>query len=69
MNEQVATTPTGKLTGGDWGMAVISFFLTPLVPLLLSIYNFARSCRSQGLLYLGVIGVQVALTAIMAMGR
>jgi hypothetical protein len=69
MTEQAAKATTGELTGGDWVMAVISFFLTPLIPLLLSIYNFAKSRRSQGLLYLGVIGVQIALIAIMTMGR
>ena len=55
MNEQVTTTTAGGLTGGDWVMAVISFFLTPLIPLLLSIYNFAKSRRSQGLLYLWLV--------------
>ena len=69
MNEQVTTTTAGGLTGGDWVMAVISFFLTPLIPLLLSIYSFAKSRRSQGLLYLGVIGVQILLFLVMAMGR
>lgn len=69
MNEQVTTTTAGGLTGGDWVMAVISFFLPPLIPLLLSIYNFAKSRRSQGLLYLGVIGVQILLFLVMAMGR
>ena len=69
MNEQVTTTTAGGLTGGDWVMAIISFFLTPLIPLLLSIYNFAKSRRSQALLYLGVIGMQILLFLVMAMGR
>ena len=70
MTEQAETTiTTNGLTGGDWVMAVISFFLTPLAPLLLSIYNFARERRSQGLLYLGVIGLQIALIAIKTMSR
>ena len=69
MNEHVPTTNTGGLTGGDWAMAIISFFLTPLIPLLLSIYNFAKSRRSQGFLYLGVIGIQILLFVVMKMGR
>lgn len=69
MNEQVTTTNTGGLTGGDWVMAIISFFLTPLIPLLLSIYNFAKSRRSQGLLYLGVIAIQILLFVVMKIGR
>lgn len=69
MNEQLTTPTIGKLTGGDWAMAIISFFLTPLIPLLLSIYNFIKSRRSQGFLYLGVIGVQIFLFLVMTMGR
>lgn len=46
-------------------MTAISFLLTPLIPLLLAIYNFARPHRTQGLLYLGVIGVHILLIALM----
>lgn len=67
MNEQKITTNTDELTGGDWTMAIISFLLTSLIPFLLSIYNFAKSRRSQGFLYLGVIGVQVLLLLIIKM--
>lgn len=66
--ETGTTTTTNRLTGSDWAMAVVAFFLTPLVALLLSIYNFAKSRRSQGFLYLGVIGVQIALIVILALG-
>jgi hypothetical protein len=52
------------LTGGDWVMAILSFFLTPLIPIILAVYNFLRGRRSQGLLYLSVLGVQVVLIAI-----
>ena len=69
MNEQRATTTTEGLTGGDWVMAVVSFFLTPLIPFLLLIYNFARSRRSQGLLYLGVLTVQLVLIVILSVGQ
>jgi hypothetical protein len=63
------TTTTTELTGGDWVMAVVSFFLTPIISILLSIYNFARGRRSQGLLYLGVLGVQILLGLVLFMGR
>lgn len=69
MTEPAVLTTANDLKGGDWVMAVVSFFLTPLVPLMLSIYNFARSRRSQGWLYLGVVGVKVAFSAIMFMMR
>lgn len=68
MDEEVEAASNDRLTGGDWVMAVVAFFLTPLVALILSIYNFAKSRRSQGFLYLGVIGVQVALIVILASG-
>jgi len=48
-----------ELSGGDWLVAVLSFFLTPLVPLLLAIYNFIRGRKRRGLLYLSVCGVGV----------
>lgn len=67
--ETDTTTISTELTGGDWVMAVVSFFLTPLVSILLSIYNFARGRRNQGLLYLGVLGVQIVLGVILFMGR
>ncbi|OGU22791.1 MAG: hypothetical protein A2580_11695 [Hydrogenophilales bacterium RIFOXYD1_FULL_62_11] len=53
--------PPSVLTTGDWFLAFVSFFLTPLAPLLLSIYSFARSRRPQGRLYLGVLGLQIAV--------
>ena len=65
VTEQVSVEgASGQLSGGDWAMGVVSFFLTPIVPLILSIYNFAKARRPQALLYLGVIGVQVALVAL-----
>jgi hypothetical protein len=54
----------GRISGGDWAMAALSFLLTPLAPLLLSIYNFVRARRAQGLLYLAVLGVQCTLLAV-----
>lgn len=66
MTEHPLTTTTGTgLSGGDWVMAVISFFLTPLIPILLAIYNFARSRQPQGRLYLGVLGLQVAVIVLL----
>lgn len=57
-------TPATELTGGDWAMAIISFFLTPLITIILAIYNFARGRRTHGQLYLGVLGVQIVFIAI-----
>ncbi|UNK42004.1 hypothetical protein MNO14_13755 [Luteimonas sp. S4-F44] len=64
MNEVVETARADTLSGGDWLMAVVSFFLTPIAPLGLAIYNFAKGRKPQGLLYLGVIGAQVLLVAV-----
>ena len=62
MTQEVVVQPaSGELTGGDWLMAVISFFLTPIASIALMIYNFARSRRPQGFLYLGVLGVQIVV--------
>lgn len=61
IDHNVVGNDVAKLTGGDWVMAIISFFLTPLIPIILAIYNFARGRRAQGMLYLGVIAVQFVL--------
>ncbi len=52
---------SNALSAGDWVMAVISFFLTPIVSIILAIYNFARSRKPQGVLYLCVLAIQVVL--------
>lgn len=57
--------PRPSLTAGDWVLAIISFFLTPIVSVALSIYNFTHSRKPQGTLYLGVLALQVgALLAL-----
>ena len=64
MNEVVDAAPAQALSGGDWIMAVVSFFLTPIAPLVLAIYNFAKGKKPQAFLYLGVIGAQVLFVAM-----
>ena len=65
MTGQVAARrASGQFTGVDWTVAAISFFLTPIAPLTLSLYNFARSRPAQGLLYLIVLVLQLGLTAL-----
>lgn len=58
-----------ELSGGDWLVAVLSFFLTPLVPLLLAIYNFIRGRKKRGLLYLSVCGVGLLAIFVLAAAR
>ena len=65
MTEEVQTADAGSLTGGDWVMIVISFFLTPLVAAILALYNFAKGRKPQAAMYLGVIALQV-LVILMA---
>lgn len=65
MTDQDATTTTERLTSRDWGMAAVSLLLTPLVSIVLAIYNFAKSRRSRGLLFLGVFVAQVVFLATM----
>lgn len=59
---------SSALSTGDWAMAVISFFLTPIVPIILAIYNFARSRKPQGILYLCVLAIQVVIGFVVFSG-
>ena len=65
MNESASVEQRNVLSAGDWVMAVISFFLTPIVTIGLAIYNFARSRKPQGALYLGVLAVQIVTWIIL----
>jgi len=58
---QVTEVKSRALSTGDWVMAVVSFFLTPIVSIILAIYNFARSRKPQGVLYLCVLAIQVVI--------
>lgn len=59
---------SSALSTGDWVMAVISFFLTPIVSIILAIYNFARSRKPQGILYLCVLAIQVVIGFVVFSG-
>lgn len=50
-------------------MAAISFFLTPLVPLILAIYNLSKGQKSKVKLYFTVIGLQVAFIVLRVLMR
>lgn len=65
MNESTAGAQENVLSAGDWAMAVISFFLTPIVTIGLAIYNFTRSRKSQGALYIGVFAAQTVAWLIL----
>lgn len=66
MSEIIQNKQEDALGTSDWIMAVISFFLTPLVTIALSIYNFSRARKPQGKLYLGVLGAQIVIGLILA---
>lgn len=68
MTEDVPTASAGSLSGGDWVMVVISFFLTPLVAAILALYNFAKRRKPQGFAYLGVIALQVVIVLMAVAG-
>ena len=65
MSEIIQNKQENALSTSDWVMAVISFFLTPIVTIALSIYNFSRSRKPQGKLYLGVLGAQIVIGLIL----
>ena len=56
-------------SAGDTWMAIASFFLTPIAPILLAIYNFSRGRKAQGKLYLIVLLVQVVIVAFRFLSR
>lgn len=66
MTQERAQTP---LSTGDWVMAAISFFLTPLVPLILAIYNLSKGQKSKVNLYFAVIGLQLAFIVLRVLMR
>lgn len=61
MTQERMHTP---LSTGDWVMAAVSFFLTPLAPLILGIYNLSKSQKSKAKLYFAVIGLQAAFVVL-----
>ena len=54
------------LSTGDWIMGVVAFFLTPIVSIILAIYNFSRSRKKQGKLYLSVLGIQLLIGLLLS---
>lgn len=58
-----------SITTGDWLMAGISFFLTPLVPLALGTYSAVKRRKPQSLLYFSVIGLQIAALVLLRIVR
>ena len=62
--------PENKITAGDWIVAVISFLSCFfIIPVVLSVYNFARSRNQKGILYLSVAGLQLFLLIILIIAR
>lgn len=57
------------LSAVDWLVAVLSVLLTPLVPLLLALYNFLRGRRKRGVLYLSVCVVAVAIVGMLTLAK
>ena len=58
-----------EVTFGDWAVAVLSLLLSPLVPLLLSIYNFTRGRRKLGALYLSVCVFGILVVAVLTLAK
>lgn len=59
-----------NITAGDWVMAVISFLSCFfIVPIFLSVYNFARSRNQKGILYLSVVGLQLFVLIILVIAK
>ncbi|WP_041390410.1 hypothetical protein [Polaromonas sp. JS666] len=63
------TEKKDALSAGDWVMAALCFVLPIVLPILLAIYNFARSQKQRGILYLGTIGVQIVIGVLVAVAR
>ena len=55
------------LSTGDLIMGVVAFFfLPPIVSIILAIYNFSRSRKKQGKLYLSVLGIQLLIGVLLS---
>lgn len=61
--------PEAELSAGDWVFAVLSLLLTPLIPLLLGIYNLIRGRRRRAVLYFSVFGVGALGLAAVVLAR
>lgn len=66
MNSENPNNKDEALSTSDWIMGIIAFFLTPIVSIILTIYNFSRSRKKQGKLYLSVLGIQVLIGMLLA---
>ena len=66
MTLENANNKNETLSTGDWIMGVVAFFLTPIVSIILAIYNFSRSRKKQGKLYLGVLGIQLLIGVLLS---
>ena len=66
MTQENTNNKDETLSTGDWIMGVVAFFLTPIASIILAIYNFSRSHKKQGKLYLGVLGIQLLIGVLLS---